>query len=128
MSRLVSLSSALELKAEEAHAAYLVAETECAQRQEAETRMARTAEESAVWEQLAREEEQERLRLTAAFKEKLKQIQSDAAARTTAESEAIAVGIAAPRPASAGMIRPDACHLLRRTLHLQASIAFRCSS
>ena len=47
-----------------------------------------------MWEQLAREEEQERLRLTAAFKEKLEQIQADAAARTSAESEAIAVGIA----------------------------------
>ncbi len=92
--RLTNLSSALELKTEEARAAYQVAEVERAQRLEVESRMARTAEESALWEQLAREEEQERLRLTAAFQEKLAGIQQEAASRSNADTAAIATGMA----------------------------------
>ncbi len=92
--RLASLSSALDLKAEEVRAAYQVAEAERAQRLAAETRMARSAEESALWEQLAREEEQERLRLTAAFQEKLAGIRQAAASRSNADTDALSAGLA----------------------------------
>lgn len=92
--RLETLSSALALKAEEARAAYETAQAERLKRLAAEALVATSAEESALWEQLAKEEEQERLRLTSAFQEKLASIQAEAASRTSRETDAIEACIA----------------------------------
>jgi type I restriction enzyme R subunit len=69
--RLAEMSSALQLKVAEARAAYDVAEAERQRRVDAESRAHANAEEKALWEQLAQEEEQERLRLTRSFEARL---------------------------------------------------------
>jgi type I restriction enzyme R subunit len=92
--RLVELSSALNLKVAEARAAYDVAEAERQRRVDAESRAHANAEEKALWEQLAQEEEQERLGLTRDFEAKLAAIQAQATQRSSAESSTIAAAIA----------------------------------
>jgi type I restriction enzyme R subunit len=92
--RLVELSSALNLKVAEARAAYDVAEAERQRRVNAESRAHANAEEKAVWEQLAQEEEQERLGLTRDFEAKLAAIQAQATQRSSAESSTIVAAIA----------------------------------
>ncbi len=92
--RLAEMSSALTLKVAEARAAYDVAEAERQRRVDAESRAHANAQEKALWEQLAQEEEQERLGLTRDFEAKLAAIQAQATQRSSAESSTIAAAIA----------------------------------
>ena len=92
--RLAEMSSALNMKVAEARAAYVVAEAERQRRVDAESKANANAEEKALWEQLAQEEEQERLRLTSAFETRLAAIQVQATQRTAAEASTIAGAIA----------------------------------
>lgn len=92
--RLTSLSSALELKVAEARVAYEVAEAERTKRVEAESVATAALQEKQVWEELAQQEEQERLQLTKDFQAKLAEIQQQATQRTNAESSQIETAIA----------------------------------
>lgn len=92
--RLAQLSSELESKAEEARAANQLADTERFKREAVEAQFAVTAEEKTVWAQLAQEEEQERLRLSAEFEQTLTRIQAESKDRSAAESSVIEKAIA----------------------------------
>lgn len=93
-SRLARLSTELESKAEEARAANQLAEAERLKREAVEARFVATEQEKAVWAQLAQEEEQERLRLTAEFEQKLTVIQSKSKERPAVESSVIEQAVA----------------------------------
>lgn len=87
--RLARLSSALELKSEEARAAHQVAEAERLKRQAAEALASSASEEKTLWAQLAQDEERERQRLEAEYGRMLTRLQAESAARPAAESAAI---------------------------------------
>jgi type I restriction enzyme R subunit len=87
--RLAQLSSALELKAEEARAAHLVADAERLKRQAAEALAAGAFEEKTLWAQLAQDEERERQQLASKYEETLSRIQAESVTRPAVESVAI---------------------------------------
>lgn len=92
--RLAQLSSALELKAEEARAANQLADAERLKREAVEAQYAVTTEEKTAWALLAQEEEQERLRLSAEFEQTLTRIQAESKERSAADSSVIEKAIA----------------------------------
>jgi type I restriction enzyme R subunit len=92
--RLAQLSSALELKAEEARAASQLADAERLKRQAAEALAASAAEEKVLWAQLAQDEERERQRLSVEFEQTLTRIQAESKERTAAESSIIEQAVA----------------------------------
>ena len=92
--QLARLSSALELKAEEARAANQLADAERLKREAAEAQAASATEEKSVWAQLAQEEERERLRLSAEFEQALARIQAESKERSAADSSIIEQAIA----------------------------------
>jgi type I restriction enzyme R subunit len=92
--RLAQLSSALELKVEEARAANQLADAERLKREAAEAQAASASDEKTVWAQLAQEEERERQRLSAEFEQTLTRIQAESKERSAAESSVIEQAIA----------------------------------
>ncbi len=87
--RVTELSSALALKAEEARAAYQIADAERLQRQAAEARAASAEEERALWTELARSEEEERKRAIAEYETVLSALQAEAQARPAPAAAAV---------------------------------------
>jgi type I restriction enzyme R subunit len=93
--RVAELTSVLQQKTSEVLAAYEVAKAERKARTEAEAKAEHVVQEKLLWEQLAQQEEADRIALTKAFEAKLAEIQTAAAKRTVHESSAIESAIAA---------------------------------
>lgn len=88
------VADALTLSAGEAQAAYALAEAERRKREEAESSLAVVSGEKALWEQLAQDEERERLRLTQEFEQTLARLKAEAHSRSQADTAALETAVA----------------------------------
>ncbi|KVK77176.1 type I restriction-modification system endonuclease [Burkholderia sp. MSMB1498] len=93
-STLEALHDQLSVTAERARAAQQLIETERGKRASAEAQAATALTEKAIWEQLAQDEERERLRLSEEFEKALAQLRAEAAQRAPEEARAMELRLA----------------------------------
>lgn len=89
------LQRVAELRAEEASRAGELAAQERALREEAELRAAAAVSERALWEQLAQEEERERLKLSAEFETRIAALRAETRAQTPQAAQAVSMLVTA---------------------------------